>query len=273
MPNAQCPIPNAQCPIPNAQLPIPRQRIMLELNQFEAISFDCYGTLIDWERGILPALKKLLSNREIDFSDDGTLELFAEFESELENEQRDYIRYREVLQQLVQKIGQRFNFEPTETESGTEINCLVDSLKNWQPFPDTVAALAALKQKYKLAVISNIDDDLFASTAKHLKVEFDWVITAEKVRSYKPSTRNFEIALETMGIAPEKLLHVAQSLYHDIVPAASMGISTVWVNRRQDKTGFGATLPASGKPDLEVPDLKTLVEIIGQDLRKAYVSC
>ena len=231
---------------------------MLDFNQFEVVSFDCYGTLIDWERGILPALKQLLSNREIDFSDDGTLELFAEFESELEKDENDYIEYRKILQEIVKKFGQRFNFQPTETE----INSLVDSLKNWQPFPDTVAALSALKQKYKLAVISNIDDDLFAGTAKHLKVEFDWLITAEKVRSYKPSTRNFEIALETMGIPPEKLLHVAQSVYHDIVPATSMGISTVWVNRRHDKTGFGATMPANGKPDLEVPDLKTLVETI-----------
>jgi 2-haloacid dehalogenase len=233
---------------------------MFDFERFEVVSFDCYGTLIDWERGILPALKQLLSNREIDFSDDGTLELFAEFESELEKDENDYIEYRKILQEIVKKFGQRFNFEPT----ATEINSLVDSLKNWQPFPDTVAALSALKQKYKLAVISNIDDDLFAGTAKHLKVEFDWLITAEKVRSYKPSTRNFEIALETMGIPPEKLLHVAQSVYHDIVPATSMGISTVWVNRRHDKTGFGATMPASGKPDLEVPDLKTLVETMGK---------
>ncbi len=236
---------------------------MLEFNQFEIVSFDCYGTLIDWERGILPALPHLLSNREIDFSDDGMLELFADFESELENPKNHYIRYRDILQEVVKKLGQKFKFQPTETASGTEINSLVDSLKNWQPFPDTVAALTALKHKYKLAVISNIDDDLFAVTAQYLRVEFDWLITAKQVRSYKPSTRNFEIALETMGIAPEKLLHVAQSLYHDIVPAASMGISTVWVNRRHEKTGLGATLPASGQPDLEVPNLKTLVEVIG----------
>lgn len=231
---------------------------MLDFNQFEVVSFDCYGTLIDWESGILPVLRQLLSNREIDLSDDGTLEMFAEFESELEKDQSNYIKYRKILQEIVEKLGQRFNFEPTETE----LNSLADSVKNWQPFPDTVAALQALKQKYKLAVISNIDDDLFAGTAKHLQVELDWVITAEQVRSYKPSTRNFEIAMDRMGIAPEKLLHVAQSLYHDIVPAASMGISTVWVNRRQGKAGFGATLPASAQPDLEVPDLQTLVESI-----------
>ncbi len=231
---------------------------MLDFNQFEVVSFDCYGTLIDWESGILPVLRQLLSNREIDLSDDRTLELFAEFESELEKDKNNYIKYRQILQEVVEKLSQRFNFEPTETE----LNSLAESVKNWQPFPDTVAALQALKQKYKLAIISNIDDDLFAGTAKHLQVEFDWVITAEQVRSYKPSIRNFEIALETMGIAPEKLLHVAQSVYHDIVPAASMGISTVWVNRRHDKTGFGATLPANGKPDFEVPDLQTLVEAI-----------
>jgi len=232
---------------------------MLDFNQFEVVSFDCYGTLIDWESGILPVLRQLLSSREIDLSNDATLELFAEFESEFEKSEDNYIKYREILQQVVQQFGNRFNFEPTETE----LNCLSESIKNWQPFPDTVAALAALKQKYKLAVISNIDDDLFADTAKHLKVELDWLITAEQVRSYKPSTRNFEIALETMGIPREKLLHVAQSVYHDIVPAASMGISTVWVNRRHEKTGFGATLPASGQPNWEVPDLKTLVEAIG----------
>jgi 2-haloacid dehalogenase len=235
---------------------------MLDFNQFEVVSFDCYGTLIDWESGILPVLKQLLSNREIDFSDEGTLEMFAEFESELEKDKGEYIKYREILQEIVRKIGKKFSFEPTEAESATEINCLVESIKNWQPFPDTVAALRALKQKYKLAVISNIDDDLFVGTAKHLKVEFDWVITAEQVRSYKPSTRNFEMAIEKMGIPPSKLLHVAQSLYHDIVPASYMGISTVWVNRRYDRTGFGATLPASAQPDLEVPDLTTLVEAI-----------
>ena len=120
---------------------------------------------------------------------------------------------------------------------------MIESIKNWQPFPDTVAALAALKQKYKLAVISKIDNDLLADTAKDLKVELDWLITAKCDRTNRQLATK-EIALETMGIAPEKLLHVAQSVYHDIVPAASTGISTVWGNRRHDKTGFGATLPA-----------------------------
>ncbi|MGB3511612.1 MAG: HAD hydrolase-like protein, partial [Microcoleaceae cyanobacterium] len=117
-------------------------------------------------------------------------------------------------------------------------------------------------QKYRLAIISNIDDDLFADTAKHLQVEFDFVITAAQIKSYKPSKNNFEAAIQKMEIAPEKLLHIAQSIYHDIVPAKTIGLSTIWVNRRQGKEGFGATLPANGKPDLEVPNLKTLVDLI-----------
>ena len=148
---------------------------MLDFNQFEVVSFDCYGTLIDWERGILSVLRKLLSSREIDLSDDATLELFAEFE----DSEYNYIKYRKILQQVVQEFGKIFNFEPTEIE----VKCLIESIKNWQPFPDTVAALAALKQKYKLAVISNIDEELFADTAKHLKVELDWLITAKCERT------------------------------------------------------------------------------------------
>jgi 2-haloacid dehalogenase len=148
---------------------------MLKFNQCEVVSFDCYGTLIDWERGILPVLRQLLSSREIDLSDDATLELFAEFE----DSEYNYIKYRKILQQVVQEFGKIFNFEPTEIE----VKCLIESIKNWQPFPDTVAALAALKQKYKVAVISNIDDDLFADTAKHLKVELDWLITAKCERT------------------------------------------------------------------------------------------
>jgi len=225
----------------------------MNFNQFEILTFDCYGTLIDWENGILAALKQLLAAREKNLSENQILELFAELESEAER--GEYIPYREVLKQVVVKIGEKLNFSPTETE----LNSLANSLKNWQPFPDTVEGLKALKQKYKLGIISNIDEDLFADSAKHLQIEFDYVITAEKAKSYKPSVNNFEVALQEIGVEKDKILHVAQSIYHDIVPAKSLGLSTVWVNRRQGKEGFGATLPASATPDLEVPDLKSLV--------------
>jgi 2-haloacid dehalogenase len=229
----------------------------MNFNQFEILTFDCYGTLIDWESGILAALKQLLEPQKIKLSDHRLLELFAEFESEAES--GEYIKYREVLQRVVVKIGEKLNFSPTEVE----LNSLANSLKNWQPFPDTVEGLKALKQKYKLGIISNIDNDLFADSAQHLKIEFDYVITAEKAQSYKPSVNNFEVALQEIRVEKDKILHVAQSIYHDIVPAKSLGLSTVWVNRRQGKEGFGATLPAKAVPDLEVPDLRSLVSQVG----------
>ncbi|MEM1172084.1 MAG: haloacid dehalogenase type II [Cyanobacteria bacterium P01_H01_bin.35] len=228
----------------------------MDFEKFEILSFDCYGTLIDWESGIIPVLKNLVANHQIDITEAQLLEMFAKFESEAEA--GEYKKYREVLKEVIHKISQELNFQPTESE----LNSLSKSIKNWLPFPDTIAALQKLKEKYQLAIISNIDDELFADSAKHLQVEFDFVITAAQVKSYKPSKNNFEISIQKMAIAPEKLLHIAQSIYHDIVPAKAMGLSTIWVNRRQGKEGFGATLPASGKPDLEVPDLKNLVDLI-----------
>ncbi|MGD1712771.1 haloacid dehalogenase type II [Dapis sp. BLCC M172] len=228
----------------------------MDFEKFEILSFDCYGTLIDWESGIIPVLNNLVANHQLDITEAELLEMFAKFESEAEA--GEYKKYREVLKQVIHKISQELNFQPTESE----LNSLSESIKNWLPFPDTIAALQKLKEKYQLAIISNIDDELFADSAKHLQVEFDFVITAAQVKSYKPSKNNFEVAIKKMAISPEKLLHIAQSIYHDIVPAKAMGLSTIWVNRRQGKEGFGATLPASGKPDLEVPDLKTLVSLI-----------
>lgn len=232
---------------------------MINFNQYEVLSFDCYGTLIDWESGILAALRPVLSTHHRNLSDRQILELYAEMESRAEA--GEYVTYREVLQKVVQQFGNRLGFVPTPSE----LDCLADSLKNWKPFPDTVEALRTLKKRYRPAIISNIDDDLFAWSAKHLQVEFDWIITAEQAKTYKPSLHNFTFAIERIGISPERLLHVAQSIYHDITPAKIMGLSTVWVNRRKGREGFGATPPASGHPDLEVPDLKTLVSMIGLD--------
>lgn len=229
---------------------------MIQFNQFEALSFDCYGTLIDWESGITPVLRQLVNAHQINMSDQELLELFAELEPEAQS--GDYKPYRQILREVVENMGKRLEFTPTETE----LNSLADSIQNWQPFPDTVAALKALKEKYKLVIISNIDDDLFAQTNPHLQIEFDHIITAQQAKSYKPSPHNFKFALEKTGISPDKLLHVAQSIFHDIVTAKSLGLTTVWVNRRQGQEGSGATKPASAEPDLEVPDLKTLVSLI-----------
>jgi len=158
---------------------------------------------------------------------------------------------------VVEAFGERLGFNP----SSAEIRSLHESVAAWPPFSDTVGALQRLKKKrYKLAIISNIDDDLFAQTRKFLGVEFDAVVTAEQAQSYKPSLRNFELALQRLGVGREELLHVGQSIYHDVIPAQSLGIATVWVNRKSARPGVGAVRAATGKPDLEVPDLATLAD-------------
>jgi len=227
----------------------------MNLNSFECLTFDCYGTMIDWESGILAALQPVLDAHDISLSDGELLELYGEFEAA--EERRSYRPYREVLQGVVVALGDRLNFRP----SLEQINSLPESLPNWPPFADTVAALSRLKQKYKLAVISNTDDDLFAQTAAKLQVPFDWVITAQQVKSYKPAHKNFETAAQRIGLPKERILHVAQSLYHDIIPTQELGWANVWVNRRLGKRGPGATKTASAMPDLQVPDLKTLAEL------------
>ena len=229
----------------------------MDFSQFSTISFDCYGTLIDWESGILPVLRAILADRGQHPSDAVILELYGEFEGAAES--GPYQRYRDGLQSVVRGCASHFHFEVTSAEG----HSLHESVRTWLPFADTVGGLRELKRRYQLVVISNIDDDLFAETQKHLQVEFDGVITAEQARSYKPSVNNFQIAIRKLGISPDRLLHAAQSVYHDVVPARSLGISTVWVNRRSARPGIGAvrtsTVNAAEKrPDLEVPDLASL---------------
>src|SRR3954469_5071431 len=154
---------------------------MPDFSQFECLTFDCYGTLIDWETGILSALKPLLAAHNKNLADEALLEMYGSFESQIES--GEYMSYRHVLQRVTQRIAARLSFPLYEGE----IDILPNSLKNWVPFPDTVEALKHLKTKYRLAIISNTDDDLFAETATLLEVPFDHVITAQQVRSYKPS--------------------------------------------------------------------------------------
>jgi 2-haloacid dehalogenase len=235
----------------------------MDFSRFTAISFDCYGTLIDWESGILPVLRRVLGNhdRSQRLSDAAILELYGEFEAEAES--GPYKSYREVLQSVVRAFADRLDFE----SRSAEIRSLHESVRTWPPFPDTVAALRELQKRYKLVVISNIDDDLFAETRKHLQVEFDAVITAEQARSYKPSINNFQRALRTLALSPDRLLHAAQSIYHDVVPARSLGISTVWVNRKSARPGMGAVrgsaaLDSEKRADFEVPDLASLAAAV-----------
>jgi len=228
----------------------------MDFKRFEVITFDCYGTLIDWEKGILMAAKPLFETHRIPFREEEILESYAEIEARIEA--GPYLPYREVLRQTGRGLLTRMGTVPTPTEEA----CFLRSLNDWPPFPDTVVALRTLKQRYRLGVISNVDEDLFALTAQHLGIRFDWVITAEACRSYKPSLDNFRTALSRIGLPREKILHAAQSIYHDIIPARAVGLFTVWVDRRKGKKGHGATPPASGKADMQVPDLTTLASIL-----------
>jgi 2-haloacid dehalogenase len=228
---------------------------MLDLTRFQCLTLDCYGTLIDWETGILRALRPILSAHGAELGDQEILELYSELEAEAER--GEYRPYRQVLESVVRGFRKHFGFTP----SWSEIASLPNSLRDWEPFSDTVEALHQLKSRYKLAIISNVDDDLFKFTARKLAVPFDFIITAQQARSYKPSLNNFKLALERIALPPASILHVAQSLYHDVGPAQSLGLATAWVNRRSGKEGAGATKLASATPDMEVPDLRTLASL------------
>jgi 2-haloacid dehalogenase len=129
------------------------------------------------------------------------------------------------------------------------------SVVDWPAFPDSAAALDRLHRRFRLGVITNCDDDLFAASARRLGMDFDWVVTAEQARSYKPNEANFQLAIERSGLPRERIVHVAQSLYHDHVPAKRLGFRTVWINRRHDRPGSGATPPATATPDATFPDM------------------
>jgi len=228
---------------------------MLDLTRFKVLTFDCYGTMIDWESGIFSTLRSILAAHNQRISDFGLLELYSELE--LKAEQGEFLPYRDILQSVVRGFGEHLGFAPTDAE----VRSLPESLPNWQPFPDTVEALHKLKTRYRLAVLSNVDDDLFASTAPKLGVAFEHVITAQQAGCYKPCMKIFKLAEERIGVTREQWLHVGQSIYHDVIPAQSLGIATVWVNRPSPRPGAGAAKAATAKPDWEVPDLQTLAKL------------
>ena len=225
---------------------------MLTLSRYRYLTFDCYGTLIDWETGIFSALRPILHSHNKSIDDSRLLELYGELE--MQAEQPPFHSYKEVLRSVVRGFGERLGFAP----SADELGALPASLPRWEPWPDTVAALRKLKTKYKLAIVSNVDDDLFAGTAPKLGIAFDHVVTAEQARCYKPGKQIFQLALARVGMDPRDILHVGQSIYHDVIPAKDLGMSSVWVNRRSARPGVGAVKAATAKPDWEVPDLATL---------------
>jgi 2-haloacid dehalogenase len=227
----------------------------VDFSAFEAMTFDCYGTLIDWETGLLAALRPVRDAYGVEAGDDELLEAYGRHESALEA--GEYMRYRDVVAGSLLGIGADLGFEPSDED----LSAFAWSVGDWPAFSDSPDALARLKERYRLGVITNCDDDLFARSNERLGVEFDWVITAQQARGYKPGPRPFALAAERIEIPEARVLHVAQSLFHDHVPAKAAGRTTVWVDRRGARGEGGATPPAEAEPDLTVPDMRTLAEL------------
>jgi 2-haloacid dehalogenase len=221
----------------------------------DTISFDCYGTLIDWERGIAGAVSSLFMRADRTLLVPAVLSIYAEVEARAE--QPPYRSYRDVQALCMLGIAQNFGLQ---LEAGEE-NRLSDSIARWPPFSDSVECLARLKQRYRLAVLSNVDRDLFEATQDALGRPFDVVLTAGDIGSYKPDPANFRRLIDELGVPPGRILHAAQSRYHDIAPARALGMHTVWVRRGQ--TGGGAVPDSGAEPHATVETLAELCELLG----------
>jgi 2-haloacid dehalogenase len=230
----------------------------MSFDSIRLITFDCYGTLIDWEDGMLAALRPMFARNGQKISDEDILAHYGEIEAELEA--GPYLPYRTVLSKVAQGIGQRFGIKISEEDG----RAFAESLTRWKPFADTMPALQLMVRKFKLAIISNIDDDLFAETRKKFApINFDFVVTAQQMQAYKPSLKNFEEAIRRSGLSKDQILHVGQSIYHDIEPANTLGIQNVWVNRPSLRPGVGPVRIGKGKPTHEVRSLAELAKLLG----------
>ena len=223
----------------------------MELTDFEALSFDCYGTLIDWEAGLLAVFTPWARARGLDITGEELLTAYARIEAAAEAD-HPAEAYPDILARGMRQLGGTLGAEVTDDDAAR----LARSVPDWPAFPDSHDALAALGRRYKLIILSNVDRASFAGSNARLGVDFTSVITAQDVGSYKPAPQNFEaLAAETdrLGIPRGGLLHVAQSLFHDHVPARRAGLHTAWINRRHDRDGWGATPqpPAPVTPDWE----------------------
>jgi 2-haloacid dehalogenase len=218
----------------------------MKLSDFKALTFDCYGTLIDWESGMVEALKPLTSRMKQALPRDRILEAHARHESS----QQAYtpaMKYSDLLSVVYKRLAEEWGL----AASWDECQAYGNSVKDWPAFSDSVAALAYLKKHYKLVILSNIDNASFAPSNQRLQVMFDAIYTAQDVGSYKPSDRNFDYMiakLQSLGIAKSEILHTAESLFHDHAPANKHGLASCWIYRRHDQQGFGATMNPGAAP-------------------------
>jgi 2-haloacid dehalogenase len=225
----------------------------LDLDRFEVLTFDCYGTLIDWETGLAAGLREALP--ALGVPDDRLLEKYAVHEAAAER--GPYLSYRRVLAEGLRGVA-RAQGRAVSDEVASRFS---ESVRDWPAFPDSAEALRRLRERFRLGVITNCDTDLFLASRERLGVTFDWVVTAEMAGSYKPNVRNFELAFDMIPVPPERILHVAQSLYHDHVPAKQLGLATVWIDRRRERPGFGATPPATVTADASFPSMAAFANV------------
>lgn len=221
----------------------------MQLSQFSTLTFDCYGTLIDWESGLYKALQPLLERAGKTFNRQACLELFRQAEAPVQ-EQNSAMLYSNLLATVHRQIASDLM---VDTDTAMD-NSFAHSIKDWPAFPDSVDSLKYLKQHYKLVILSNVDRAGFAHSNCHLEIEFDAVYTAEDIGSYKPCLGNFHYMLKhlkDMGIDQSEILHTAQSLYHDMLPATSLGLKTCWIDRRAGQEGSGATPSVSSKVEVD----------------------
>jgi 2-haloacid dehalogenase len=240
----------------------------MRLTDFKVLTFDCYGTLIDWETGIFHALRPLLRNDPVERSREDVLASFARHETAQEAETPDMV-YSELLARVHRGLAEEWGVGASEADH----RAFGRSVGDWPAFADSAAALAYLKQFYKLVILSNVDRKSFAQSSKRLGVAFDAVFTAEDVGSYKPDPRNFHYmiaALKQAGQAESDILHVAQSLFHDHAPANAAGLRSAWIDRRAGAAGAGATPPppAGVRWDFRFTSMAELVEAHRDALRR-----
>lgn len=218
------------------------------LRQTQVITFDCYGTLIDWEGGARRTLGEIFRGQPLPVSEE---QFFAEWERRQFQLIRSYRPYREIMAESFLAACSALRLPATPNDA----RAFADGIARWQPFPDTRAALARLHQKWKLAIISNIDDDIIAETVKLVGVDFDWIITAQQARAYKPSLEPFRLALRRMAVPAAQVAHAAFGFEYDIGPAATLGMKTILVKRTR------VEFPTEPQPDLVVRDLAELADL------------
>ena len=223
------------------------------LTDFSTLTFDCYGTLIDWESGIWDSMQPLIQvNQRIDITRSAGLEAFALIQSAQEKETPDLL-YPQLLTRVHRSLANRYDLETSETMDEN----FGLSVPHWPAFPDSADALRILKKHFKLVILSNVNREGFAASNRKLGVEFDAIYTAEDVGSYKPDPANFTYLLEhlksDLGVTPGQILHTAQSLFHDHVPASEFGLARAWIDRQDlaNRDNWGATVRVENRPEVD----------------------